>query len=59
MIAWRNSFQGLLLDGKIRFDVDVSRLDALVAEPQGNDSHIDSGLQQVHSAGVAPMSLKT
>jgi hypothetical protein len=42
-----------LLDRKIYLNVDVRRLDALVTEPEGDYDHVDSGLQQVHSAGVS------
>ena len=58
-IRWRNSFQRPFLDRKICLDVDVRCLDALVTEPKSDHRHVDSGLQQVHSAGVLTMSLKT
>ncbi len=59
MIDRRHSFQRPLLDGKIGLDIDVGGLDALVAQPQGDDGDIDSGLKQVHGTGVAAMSSET
>ena len=52
-IRWCNSFQRPFLDRKIRLHVDVGRFDAVVSEPKGNHGHVDSGLQQMHSAGVS------
>ena len=52
-MSWRNSFQRPFFDRKICLDVDVRCLDALVTEPKSDHGHVDSGLQQVHSAGVS------
>ena len=51
---WRcGASQGALLQGQIRIKVDLRGLDALVAEPEGDDGAIDAGLEQMNRGGVA------
>ena len=44
-----------LFHGEVCFDIHVCRCRALVAEPESDHSDIDTGLEQMHSRGVATM----
>jgi hypothetical protein len=39
--------------------VNLGGFDRLVAQPQGNDGTVNTGLKQFHGSRVAPMSLET
>jgi hypothetical protein len=55
----RQFFESLFLHSQIRFDIAVSCLSALVAEPQSYDRNVNSCLKKVHSTRVSTMSRKT
>jgi len=45
--------QRTLLHREVGVEVDLRRLDALMAEPKRNDGSINAGLEQVHGRGMA------
>src|SRR5205814_9904600 len=55
--SWAGSWlvdagEGLLLDGHVGVEVDLGGFRGLVAEPEGNDRGVDSGVQQRHGGGM-------
>ena len=49
----RHFFESLLLHSQIRFDIAVSCLNALVAEPQSYDRNVNSCLKKMHCTCVS------
>ena len=43
----------VLLEGEVGVEVDLGGLDALVAEPEGDDAGVDAGVEESHRGGVA------